>query len=414
MTAASPEAAPAATPRPEPGLLRTLRDGDWLTAERAQFFARAWLATSVIVAAGWIALSRGGLDLLGKPIGTDFTSFWTASRIALSGHPQAAYDIATHHAAQTRLFGREVSYYAFFYPPIFLLICLPLATLPYLASLAAWLAATGAAYAKVARGFLGERGGWVAVLAFPAVLINLGHGQNAFLSAALFGGAVLIWDRRPILAGLLLGCLAYKPQLGLLIPVALLAAGRWRTIAGAASSVVGLAAVSVAVFGTATWRAFLAASPLARATLEQGLVGDAKMQSVFAAVRLLHGGVGLAYAAQTAVAIAVAAVLAVLSRKAPRAAAAGPALVAASLLASPFLLDYDLILLVIPLAWLAAEGLKGGFKPYEKTLLAIAYVAPALTRAFASAAGVPLGPLVVAAVLWLVARRWMDDARAPA
>lgn len=411
MTAVSP----AATPNEGPRLLRALRDGDWLTAERARIFAWAWLALSTAAVIGWAALSKGGVDPLGKPLGTDFASFWTASQLALSGHPEAAYDVAAHHAAQARLFGPSAPYYAFFYPPIFLLICLPLAGLPYLAALSAWLVATGAAYARVARGFLGEgRRAWIAVLAFPAVLIELGHGQNAFLSAALFGGAVLIWDRRPLLAGVLLGCLAYKPHLGLLIPIALLAAGRWRTIAGAAAAVVGLAAASLAAFGIGTWRAFLAASPLARASLEQGLVGDAKMQSVFSAVRLVHGGVGLAYVAQGAAAIAVAALLIALSRKAPQAAAAGPALVAASLLASPFLLDYDLILLAVPVAWLTGEGLKGGFRPYEKTILAAAYLAPALTRTIASAAGVPLGPVAVAAVLWLVARRWMDEAGAPA
>jgi hypothetical protein len=402
MTAASPTASP------EPGLLRALRDGDWLTAERARIFTIAWLGVSVVVAVAWIGLSRHGLDILGKPIGTDFISFWTASRIALSGRPSQVYDVAVHHAAQTQPFGREVGYYAFFYPPIFLLICLPLAGLPYLASLAAWLAATGAAYAKVVRGFLGGRGGWVAVFAFPAVLINLGHGQNAFLSAALFGGAVLIWDRRPFLAGILIGCLAYKPQLGLLIPIALLAAGRWRTIAGAAAAVAALAAASLAAFGVETWRAFIAASPLARAALEQGLVGDAKMQSVFAAARLLHGGLGLAYAVQVVTALAGAAALVAMQRKAPRAPAEGPALVAASLLASPFLLDYDLILLAIPLAWLTAQGLKTGFRPYEKTVLAAAYIAPALTRTIASATGVPLGPVAVAAVFILVLRRWAE------
>lgn len=408
MTAASPTLAPP------PGPLRALRDGDWLTAERARIFTIAWLGVSAVVAVAWIALSRHGLDLLGKPIGTDFTSFWTASRIALSGHSSQVYDVAVHRAAQTRLFGHEVGYYAFFYPPIFLLICLPLAGLPYLASLSVWLAATGAAYARVTRAFLGERGGWVAVLAFPAVLINLGHGQNAFLSAALFGGAVLLWDRRPLLAGVLIGCLAYKPQLGLLIPVVLIAGGRWRVVAGAVLAVAALAGASWLAFGAETWRAFIAASPLARATLEQGLVGDAKMQSVFAAVRLLHGGVALAYAAQGLTALAAAAALVVMQRKAPRAAAEGPALIAASLLASPFLLDYDLILLALPLAWLTAQGLKTGFRPYEKTLLAVAYLAPALTRTIASATGVPLGPIVVVAVLWLVLRRWSDTAPAPA
>jgi hypothetical protein len=403
----------AADPTPAPHPLRFLRDADWLSGERARIFARLWLAISLIVAAAWVLLARHDLDILGKPLGTDFASFWTASQLALAGHPAAAYDIAAHHAAQTRLFGRDVGYYAFFYPPMFLWICLPLAALPYLASLGVWLGLTGAAYARVAREFLGRRGGWVTVLAFPAVLINVGHGQNGFLSAALFGGGALLLDRRPILAGMLLGCLVYKPHLGLLIPLALLAAGRWRSIAGAAAAALGLAGLSLWAFGADAWRGFLADSAIARMTLERGLVGDAKMQSVFAAVRLLHGGLGLAYAAQAVVAVGAGAALVACQRRAFRHPAEGPALVAAALLASPFLLDYDLILLAIPLAWLLAQGLESGFRPWEKIILAAGFMVPALSRTLATAVGVPTGPLVVAAVLWLVLRRWLEASDAP-
>ena len=65
---------------------------------------------------------------------------------------------------------------------------------------------------------------WTALLlavAFPAVLVNLGHGQNGFLTAALLGGALAMLDRRPIVAGILFGLLAYKPQFGLMIPLVL-------------------------------------------------------------------------------------------------------------------------------------------------------------------------------------------------
>lgn len=387
-------------------IVRFVRDADWLTIDRAQLFARSWLAISLIVAVAGVLLARNNLDSLGKPIGTDFSSFWTASQLALGGHPADAYNMAQHHLAQNRLFGRDVGYYAFFYPPMFLLLCLPLAALPYLASLGAWLFATGTAYACVIRRYLGEHGGWIAVLAFPAVLINVGHGQNGFLSAALFGGGILLLDRRPILAGALLGCLIYKPHLGLVIPVALIAAGRWRTILGAALSVAVLILLSVVAFGLATWRAFLGVSPAAQAALNQDLVGNAKMQSVFAAVRLLHGSLGLAYGAQGAVALWVCAALILAHRKAVRSSAEGPAMVAAALLISPFLLDYDLILLAIPLAWLTARGLKTGFRPWEKTILAVAFMLPAVSRNIATVTGIPLGPPVVAAVFWLVLRRW--------
>src|SRR4029077_20364009 len=70
-------------------------------------------------------------------------------------------------------------------------------------------------------------------LAFPAVLINVGHGHNGFLTAALLGGGLVVLDRRPLPAGILFGLMAYKPQFGLMIPIALAAGGYWRSFAAA-------------------------------------------------------------------------------------------------------------------------------------------------------------------------------------
>jgi alpha-1,2-mannosyltransferase len=385
--------------------LAALSRADWLTAKRAR--AWGWLLLGVTAAIGvaWIATARGGLDLTGKPLGTDFTSFWTASKLALAGSPASAYDVAAHHAQQTALFGHDTGYAAFFYPPIFLLICLPLAALPYLVSLAAWLAATGALYWRMARAWLGEAFGAMPIFAFPAVLANVGHGQNGFLSAALFGTGALWLERRPIVAGLCLGALAYKPHLGIMIPIALAIAGRWKTFAAAGAAVIALAAGSYGLFGLETWRGFLSDSSLARGALEQGLVGDAKMQSAFAAVRLWGGALGLAYAVQAAVAAAAAVGLVWLHRRAPNSGAEGPAMIVAALLASPFLLDYDLIILAAPLAWMLREGANRGFLSWEKTILLAAFVLPAVSRTLAADARLPLAPFAMAALFVVVLRR---------
>jgi len=382
-----------------------LRDADWLTRDRAAAYCRILFFVSLGAAVLWIALSQGGLDREGKPLGTDFVSFWTASKIALGGHPAEVYDIAIHRAAQTALFSRDIGYAAFFYPPAFLLLCLPLALLPYIGSLVVWLGVTGYAYWRVARAWLGDRFGALPILAFPAVFSNLGHGQNAFLSAALFGGGALMLDARPIVAGICLGGLVYKPHLAIVVPVALVAARRWRTLLAAAAASAALCALSLAAFGADTWLAFLHASPRARIALEQNAVGNEKMQSVFAAVRLLHGGLTLAYGLQIVATLGVCGALVALQRRSFRCGAEGPAMVAAALLASPFLLDYDLVLLAIPLAWIARDSLDAGFLPWEKTILAAAFILPAVSRSIATYTGVPLGPLILVAMLALVLRR---------
>ncbi len=386
-----------------------LREAAWLTAPRATAYARIFAGMTGAACLVMVAMSHGGLDPRGEPLGTDFLSFWAASKLTLAGTPALAYDPAAHAGVQAAVVGQGTGSYAFFYPPLFLLVCWPLALLPWPAALLVWLGTTGLAYARVAAAFMGGgRPLLLPVLAFPAVLVTIGHGQNAFLTTALFGGALLAMPARPILAGLLLGALAIKPQLGLLVPVFLVSIGAWRTLATAALTVVGLALAATLAFGAGIWPAFLHAAPLARMALEQDLIGAGKLVSVFAAVHLLHGSTALAYAAQAMVALLAAALLARLCRLRPESGARGPALVAASLLASPFLLDYDLALLAIPLAWLLREAGRTRFLPYEKLAMAAAFVLPLVSRVAATALGVPLAPLAVAALLLAVIRRGLE------
>lgn len=391
--------------------LDAIRQANWLDGERARAWRNILLVISGLLVAAWCILSRGGLDLTGKPLGTDFISFYAASKLALIGHPAAAYNLAAHHAAETAIFHRDIGYSAFFYPPMFLLICAPLAGLPYLASLVAWLGVTGAAFLATMRAWFVRELGWPTVLAFPALLINLGHGQNALLSAALLGAGSMWLDRRPVLSGLALGLMAYKPHLGLLIPVALVAGGRWTTFVAATVTVLAFAALSLDLFGSETWRAFLFATPLARAALDQGWVEPGKMVSVFAAVRVLHGPLFVAYAAQTATILYAAGRLVQAGRSRPRGPAEAPLLIMAALLGSPFLLDYDLVALAFPLAWLANAGVRDGFRPWEKLTLLSGFVLPLVSRDLAMQLHLPIAPIVLLALFQLILTR--DEARSP-
>ncbi|MGA3401588.1 MAG: glycosyltransferase family 87 protein [Acetobacteraceae bacterium] len=385
--------------------LAFLRDAPWLSEARCTVYARIFLAVAVLTAVLLVALSSHGIDRYGRPLGTDFKSFWAASHLALVGRPASVYDPLTHAAAERAAFGgREVGYAAFFYPPPFLLVCLPLALLPYLAALAAWQIVTGFAWLRVLQVLLGWRA-VVPILAFPAALLNLEHGQNGFLTAALFGMGALALRRRPMLAGVFLGCLVIKPQLLVLVPVLLLLRRDWRTIAVAAATGLILAASSLALFGIATWEGFLRAAPLARATLEQGLVEPGKMQSVFAAVRLLGGGVAAGYAAQGIVAFGVCGALVWVQRRRPDVIVMAMLTACGTLLTTPFVLDYDLTLLALPLAWLLSVGRRDGFLPWEKLGLAAGFVLPAVSRMLALGLDAPIAPFVLLALFALLLRR---------
>ena len=396
-------------------LRQALRSGQWLTASRARGYGLILLGLSMLAIAGWVALSDGLVDRNGKPLGTDFSSFYAAGTLVLDGRAGDVYDMAAHYARQQQIFGASTPYYGWLYPPIFLLIATPLAAMPYPLALLVWQGASFALYLVVIGGIArrmkmpGTAQGplWLLIAAgFPAVLVNFGHGQNGCLSAGLLGAALLALPARPLAAGLLFGLLAYKPQLGIVIPLALLAAGQWRCILAAGITAMALVCISSLLFGVELWPAFAASMEISRKLLlEQGDVGFAKLQSVFAAVRLWGGSVALAYATQ---ALASAVVLCGVAwtwhaKVDPDLKAA--LLVVATLLASPHVLDYDLTILAVAIAFFARHGLAHGFRDYEISVLGAAWAVPLLARSTAGSTGVPLGLLVLVALFGLILRR---------
>ncbi|HWE76574.1 MAG TPA: glycosyltransferase family 87 protein [Stellaceae bacterium] len=384
-----------------------LREMRWLGRERVLAYSRILLAIAVIVACGWVATGNGLVDRNHRPFGTDFLSFWSSSALTLAGTPEAAYSEAAHVAMQERAIGaQDLPYYAWFYPPIFLLLVWPLALLPYAWSLLAWLIGTGTGYAAVLRGFAKTPHTLVPILAFPAVWVNAIHGQNGFLSTALLGGGLLLLGaRRPIAAGLLFGVMIYKPQLALLLPFALIAGREWKALAAAAASATMLAGASLAAFGPKTFAAFFATSHFAQLTVEQGVVSWTKMASAFAAFRLLGASVPLAYAVQIVVAVAAAAMIARIWRGSAAYEAKAAALAAGTLLMSPFLLSYDLTLLAIPIVCLARQGMRRGFLPWEKLIVTLAWLLPVACEPIASLTTLPIAPIVIGLILWQVTRR---------
>jgi hypothetical protein len=251
-------------------------------------------------------------------------------------------------------------------------------------------------------------------LAFPAVFINLGQAHNGFLTAALIGAALTQLDRRPWLAGVLIGCLAYKPQFGLLIPLVLVASGRWRVFAAAAATVALLAFAVTSAFGVDVWNAFLASTKFTRlVVLEQGGTGWHKIQSVFSWVRMWGGGIALAYALQGAVMLAVAAALTWLWRSPAAYPLKAAGLLIGSLLATPYSLDYDLMLLAPVIAFLAVDGMQRGFAPWEKTLLAGLWIVPLVARSIPQATLIPLAVPTLLLAFALLLHRAMNECGAP-
>lgn len=378
------------------------RRADWLD-RRARGYLLLLAVLNLGLLAYLLATGRGGIDRNGFLLGTDFLSFWTTGQMLHEGGNP--YDAAAHIAAQRGIFAQEGAYTAFFYPPAFLLACWPLGLLGYFPALAGWLVATGVAFGFAVRAWARRLGlalpVWIAIAAFPPVLITVTHGQTSFLVAALLGAGALLVRERPLLAGVLFGLAAIKPQFGPLVPLVLLLTGEWRVIAAAAATIAIASLTATFAFGPSVWADWLAVSGAAQEAMAEGVVPFAKMQSLFAAARLLGAPVTLAYVLQGILTLTVVAALARKSWRRRYDPALGAAMLVGALLATPFMLDYDLVLLAFPLIFLAATG----FQPWEKFVGALAFVAPAFARPLALEVGMPIMPLVLVALFVLLLRR---------
>jgi alpha-1,2-mannosyltransferase len=342
---------------------------------------------------------------LAKPTSTDFVSFYAAGKLADAGTPELAYDAAAHYAAEERATEPGITYNFFYYPPVFLLLCAAIARLPYLVAFVGFEAATLGLYLVVMCRIL-DRCGWavvVPILAFPPVLWTIGIGQNGFLTAGLFGAATLLVDRRPWVAGWLFGALCCKPHFALLVPVALVAGGRWRTFAAAFAGAAGLCLLSLGVFGSETWRAFLTAAAASRTVYSSGRIPFAGFVTPFGAAMLLGAAPIVAGVVQAGATLAAAGLVAWVWRRRLPLPTRAASLVSATLVAVPLSLFYDLVLAGVAAAWLVRA--RGKHRLPEWGILALAglYVLSLNPRGIALASDLPVGSLVAVALAALVA-----------
>jgi Glycosyltransferase family 87 len=380
--------------------------GHWLDRERLTVYPRIFLVMFGIAALVYVLTMHDLMDLLGKPAGSDFITFWAASHLALHGHGVDVYDYGLLHAAQQVAVPGVESSYAWFYPPTFLLVILPLSFLPYLASFWVFVTATmGAFLATLGRAIRRWDASWL-VVAFPGLWLCLAQGQNGFLTATLAGGALLLLDRRPVPAGILIGLLVIKPHLAVLFPLVLVARRSWRAFAAAAVTALGALGLATLVLGPDTPRAWVVSMDLARSLVEVGELPWTKMPATFAALRLLSLPVPWAYVGHAVVAlIAVLALWRCWRRPGVSLGLRGAALMVATFLVNPYGFDYDLTWLAFPLAWVALDGMKNGWGRGDREWLVAGWLLPLMLAPLAQLAHLDVGPIVLAGLLWVITRR---------
>ena len=378
---------------------------DWLTRERLRVYPRVFFAIYLLVIFSWVLMADGVFDSRGKPLGTDFTSFYASAQLAMNGQAPFAYDFVAQFEAEKAALGPElVDFYSFSYPPTFMLLLMPLGALPYLAALFVWQSLTLTFFVTMVVRLAGRSEAILLTLAFPAVFVTLGHGQNAFLTAGLFAGTLFYLDRKPVVAGLLIGLLTFKPHLGVLIPIVLMESRRWRVFFYAIVASVSFAALSWVVLGPETWGAFFASTGKAATVLNEGMVPFYKMQSLYTSLRAAGLVAGAAYVLHGALALGAAMTVLWVWRRQVDIRLKSAALGAGALLMTPFLLDYDLAILVVPIACLPSYGLSFGFRPGLINLLCLAWLAPIMVRFLNFLVAIPWTSLLLLALLYQIVR----------
>jgi hypothetical protein len=216
-----------------------------------------------------------------------------------------------------------------------------------------------------------------------------------------------------VLAGICLGLLTYKPQFGLLFPIALIAAGHWRVFASAGMTAIAMFVLSWLAFGTESWLAFFHGLPqFSQAMFTEGKGTWWKLQSIYSMVRYFGGTEQLAWAFQFVLTASVAAGLALMWRSRVPYTLKAAALAAGTLLATPYLYMYDMVVLAIPIAFLFRIGLRTGFRGYELPALGGALV---LIAFYFTHTPTGLGATLIVSILILArAGSWWRREPAPA
>jgi glycosyl transferase family 87 len=374
-----------------------------LLVVNATFFPAAYVSRC------WIY----GVD--GLPIPTDFVNVWAAGKLVLEGHPALAYDWDIQKQVELALLKQDFpGYFAWHYPPPFLFVASLLAQFPYAVAFVGWVSVSILPYLAVMRAIIGRSFALVLAIGFPMVLSNALVGQNGFLTASLIGGALYLLPTRKVLSGICLGLLTYKPQYGLLFPLVLIAASEWTVFVTAGATAIMLAFASWLAFGTESWQAFFHWMPtFSQAFLVEGKATWWKLQSLYSMVRYLGGSEQLGWIFHWVLTASVATTLVVIWRSHVRYSLKAAALAVGTLLTTPYLFMYDMMVLAIPVAYLVRMGLAHGFRSYELPALACGVVLIVIFIFL----GIPVGFVMTLAIGGLVLRRagtWWRRAAVPA
>ncbi|NNF76705.1 MAG: DUF2029 domain-containing protein [Rhizobiales bacterium] len=361
-------------------------------------FSRAFLASLPMVLAMvyFTLFEREGLLLeTGNVVGRDFVNYWLGGSVALKGLAESLFSFDKYIVILRETFGPEIKAHNWSYPPHFLMMVVPFGALPYLLSLFCWSLLGMACYLVACQKEAWRLDDFLILALAPAGFDAIFAGQNGLFTAALFVGGLRLSGHRPVLAGICFGLLTIKPQLGLLLPFALLASRQWTVIASACVTAAAAILLSGLLFGVETWWLYLTETLQFQTSIMKGSVKIAYMMStVFMSGRVLGLDADTALLVHMPfVLLAVGAVIWAYSQKRDP-MLQHVVLIAATFVATPYSFYYDMPVLAYA-ALLLARHMEQAGRPTNL------YLVPALMwlwPAFGMSVTInifPIGPAVI-------------------
>ena len=388
----------------------------WLTPRRLCAHATI-LALCLWLLYGWNMATPGLRDCHGNLKGTDFLHFYTLGSLAAAHRGADLYDMnAQAELAAQRVPEASGIRYLPFYPPQVSVFFAPLTRFSYGWALGLWWACSALLYGVCCYGIwracpnLSEYGGTVfmAAIAFPAFFHLIAWGQTSALALVCFTLMFfLLRDRRDFLAGLILGCLIFKPQLGVAAVVVFLATGAWKVLAGATLSAAGQLSIAALYYGTeplGQWWHMLRNAQAVLPLLEPRLYQTHCLRT-FWSMLVPWPGLALALFGLSAIAVLTVTIACWKSQNVPLPLKYS-VLLLASVLVAPHLTVYDLVILAPALLlladWIASQPSARGARRLA-TLMYFVYMLP-LVGPYTRWTHIQFSVVAMAAAVWSIWR----------
>ena len=382
----------------------TITSDHWLNKNRTQRWAWALLVLFIITTIFFLKSNFFSEEDSAKPA-RDYIAFWSASHLALSGHPELAYNSKILHETSKTAVHNAPNFH-WLYPPTYQAIILPIALLDYKLSFFIFISISFLALFTATIKSINNIPIIIA-LAFPAIYSVIYYGQNSFLTTALTILALINIERRAILSGITLGLLTIKPHMAIVLIIALIAGRHWRALITTLLSSITLAYLSYLVLGSAVWVKFFEIPKVAAHLLENHLLSWNSMTSIFVSAKILGASNLLAYTTHFIFSAIMLIIMITTWRKSNDIGLKSSIATLSTLTFSPYMFDYELIFLSIPLVFLTAHSIKHGWLRWEREIYTATWIFPLVNFILPDIGGtdISLTPIIIIMLTFCIIRR---------